>query len=87
MAPELWERTEDAEEDFLRQVQGLVAIAQQVEREGVHHSLMRRDEVGAGGFIAGHAALDHRRFTGVYVGPANDASVFHQTSKVENPLP
>jgi hypothetical protein len=50
------------EKDILRQIQGFVAIAQQVHGELNHHALMFRDELGAGRFVLRDAPLDEGRF-------------------------
>ena len=40
LAAEAGERPEDAEEDLLRQVEGFVAVPEQVERQGEDHALV-----------------------------------------------
>src|SRR5437870_546002 len=55
------EGAEDAEKDFLRQVEGVVVIAKQMYRQLVHHPLMLLHELGAGNGFAGRAAAHERR--------------------------
>ena len=76
----LREGAEDAQEDFLREVERLVAVAEQVQRQRVDHPLVRGDQLGAGRFVAGGAALDERGFAAVDVRPADGAGVLHQIS-------
>jgi hypothetical protein len=67
LATESGKRAEDAEKDFLGDVEGLVAIAKQVEGEAVNHPLVSGDQFGTGRFIAGGAALDERSFARIDV--------------------
>ena len=67
LAAESVNGAEDAEEDFLRQVQRFVAIAEQVHGQLDDHPLVLGHELGAGRFLAGGAALDERRLTAAYV--------------------
>ena len=53
---------EDAQKDFLREVERFVAIAQQVDRQLNDHPLMFGDELGAGGLLARCAPLHERCF-------------------------
>jgi hypothetical protein len=68
---------EHTQEDFLRQVERLVAITEQVKGEAEDHPLMRRDEIRAGQIVAGRTALDERRFAAIDFRPADGASVLH----------
>lgn len=77
MAPEPMERPEHTEEHFLGEVERLVAVAQQVDRELHDHPLMLRDELGAGGFFALGAAIDERRFAAADVRPSDDSRLLH----------
>ena len=63
----------DAEEDFLGEVQRLVAIAQEVDGELHDHPLMLGHELGAGRLVAHGAALHQGGFTPAYFGPRCDA--------------
>lgn len=58
LAAEVVNGAEYAEEDFLREVEGFVAVTQQVQGELVDHPFMARDEFGAGGRLACRAAFD-----------------------------
>jgi hypothetical protein len=68
---------EDAEEDFLLQVEGLVAIAKQVHRKLINHPFMTRHELGTGRRFARGAALDQRRFAVSDLNPTECPGVFH----------
>ena len=46
-----WMVRKDSQEDFLGQVQGLVAIAQKIHRELNDHPLVFGDEIGAGRLV------------------------------------
>ena len=72
------EGTEDAQEHFLRQVEGFVTIAHQVQGELEHHALMVGDQFSAGGFLAGGAALYKRGLAGIDLRPPDCSRVFHQ---------
>ena len=80
LSAEAVDGAEDAEEDVLGQVERLVAIAEQVDRELHHHALVLGDQIGARRLVAGRAALHERRFAAANVQPADDARVFHRES-------
>src|SRR4029453_13970920 len=63
LAAEALDRPEDTKEHFLRQVERLVVVRQEVQRELVDHPLMLGDQLGAGILVAGRTALDERRLT------------------------
>ena len=60
MAAEAVNGSEDAQKDFLRQVERFVVVAEQVQRELVDHPLVLADQLGAGVFVARGAALNQR---------------------------
>ena len=62
LAAEVVDGAEDAEEDFLGEVEGLVAVAQQVQGQLEDHALVAGHQLGAGRLLARGAALDERRF-------------------------
>ena len=68
---------EDAQEDFLREVERLFAVAQQVDGELDDHALVLGDQLGAGRFVAGGTALHERRFAAADVGPTGDTRLLH----------
>ena len=68
---------EDAQEHFLRQVERLVVIAEQVERELIDHPLMLADQLGAGVFVARGAALNQRGFSAPDLRPGNGGNWLH----------
>ena len=78
MTAESIDGAEDAQEDFLRKIQGFVAIAEQVERELNDHPLMLGDQLGAGLLVARSAALHERRLAPTDVRPADSARLFHR---------
>ena len=71
------DRTEHAEEDFLRQVEGLVAVAEQADRELDDHALVLAHQVGTGRLVAARTAPHERRLAAVYIGPPSDPDLFH----------
>ena len=77
LAAEPVDGAEDAQEDFLRQVERFVAIAEQVHRQLDDHALVLGDELGAGRFVAGGAALDERRLAAADVRPTGDPRLLH----------
>jgi len=68
---------EDAEKDFLREVQCFVAIAKQVHGQLNHHPLVFRDQIRAGHLVAFGAALHKRRLTAADLGPTDDSRLLH----------
>ena len=78
LAAETVNGAEDAEEDFLGEVERFVAVAEQVHRQLDHHPLVLGDELGARRFVAGGAPLHQRRFAAADVRPTDDARLFHQ---------
>ena len=79
LAAERGNRAEDPQEDFLRQVEGLVAVAQQVEGQLENHPFVAGDQFGAGHLLAGGAALNQRGFAGANFSPPECSCVFHQS--------
>ena len=68
----------DSEEDILRQIESLVAIAQEVHGQLNHHALMLCDELGAGRFILRDAPLNEGGFPNAQLRPACDPGLFHK---------
>jgi hypothetical protein len=58
---------EDAEEDFLREIERFVALAKQVHRQLDDHSLMFADQVRARGLVARGTPLHEGGLTAVDV--------------------
>ena len=83
LAAEPVDGAEDAQEDFLRQVERFVAIAEQVHRQLDDHPLVLGHELGAGRLVAGGAALDQRGFAAADVRPTDNAA---PASRPELPL-
>ena len=54
------DRAEDAEEHFLGQVEGLIAVAEQVQGQLVDHALVPGNELRARSLLTGGAALNER---------------------------
>ena len=73
-------RAEDAEEDFLREIERFVVIAEEVQRQLVDHPLMLGDQLGAGVLVAGGAALNQRRFAPADFGPGDGWNWLHGQS-------
>ena len=68
---------EDPQEDFLREVERLVVVAQQVERQLVDHPLVLVDQIRAGVFVVRGAPLDQERFTIADFRPGNRSNRLH----------
>ena len=81
------DRPKDAKEDFLGEVEGFVAIAQQVHRELDHHPLVFADEFGAGQFVAGGTALHKRRLTAADIRPTSNPRLLHREFHYTNYRP
>jgi hypothetical protein len=72
------DRSEDTEEDFLREVEGLVAVAEEVHRQLHDHALVLGDELRAGKLFPGGAALDQHRLPAADVRPARNPRLLHR---------
>src|SRR5688572_33117226 len=62
LAAKGWKSAEDAEEYFLRQVEGFVAVGEEVESQLVDHTFVAGHQFGAGPLFTRGAALYQRRF-------------------------
>ena len=71
-------RAENAEKDVLGEVERLVAITQQVDRQLDDHTLVFGDEFGASRLVLRDTALDQRRFSNAQFRPARDPGLFHK---------
>ncbi len=78
LSAEPMDGTKDAEEHVLGEIKGLVAVAEEVDRKLNHHSLVLRNELGAGQFVAGRATLHKRRLTAVDVRPTGNPRLLHR---------
>jgi hypothetical protein len=78
LTAEAMDRAEDAQEDFLRQIERFVAVAEQVHRQLHNHALMLGDEFRAGELLAGRAPLHQRGLSAADVGPTGDARLLHR---------
>ena len=65
-------RSKDAEEHFLGDVEGFVAVAQQVDRQLNDHPLVLADQLGAGQLVFQCTALHQRRFASADIRPTGD---------------
>ena len=77
LAAESVDGAEDPQEDFLRQVERLVAIAQQVHRQLNDHPLVLFHKLRARGLLVCRAALHERRLAPADVRPGDRAGLFH----------
>ena len=77
LAAEVADGAEDAEEDFLGEVEGLVAVAQQVQGELIDHALVTGDQLGTRRLFARGATLDERRLAVADFSPTECPGVFH----------
>ncbi len=78
LASEPVNRPKDPEEDFLGKVEGLLAVAEQVQRKLDDHALVLGHQLREGRIVVGGAPLHERRFTAAYVRPAGNACLFHR---------
>ena len=69
---------EDAEEDVLGEIERLVALAEQVDRELHDHALMLSNKLGARQFVASCTPLHKRRLSAADFRPTRDARLFHR---------
>ena len=77
MTAEPMNRAEDAKEDFLREVERFVAVAQQVHRQLHDHALVFRHQLGTRRLIAFGAPLHERGFAIADFGPSDYTRVLH----------
>ena len=77
LAAEPVDGAKNPEEDFLREVQRFVAVAQQVHRQLDDHSLMLGDQLGARRLLALGAPLHERRLAAADVRPTCDPRLLH----------
>ena len=68
----------DAQEDLLGEVEGLVTVAQQVDRQLHDHPLVLGDELGAGSLVARGAAVDQRSLAPSDVRPPDYPGLLHR---------
>jgi hypothetical protein len=57
------QHAEDAQEDLLRDVEGLLTVAKEVERQLVNHALVLGHQLGVRELVSRRAALDEGRLT------------------------
>lgn len=70
-------RAEDAKEDLLGQVERLIAVAEEVQRQLHDHPLMLGNELGERDLIPSRAALDECRLSPSALRPAAHPSLRH----------
>jgi tetratricopeptide (TPR) repeat protein len=70
--------SEHAEEHFLREVESLVAIPEEVDRELNNHPLVLANELGARRFVLRGTTLHQRRFPNTQFRPARDPGLLHK---------
>jgi tetratricopeptide (TPR) repeat protein len=80
LAAERVDGPEDPEEHFLGEVQRFVVIAEQVQRQLVHHALVLVDQLGAGVLIACGAALNQGSFPPPDFVPGDGSNRLHRQS-------
>jgi hypothetical protein len=78
LTAEAVDRAENAEEDFLGEVERLVAVAQQVHRQLHDHALVLGNQFRAGKLFPGGAALDQHRLAPADVGPTRNPRLLHR---------
>ena len=74
LAPKGPKRTEDSKKYLLRQIEGVVMVAQQVERQLVDHPLVRFDELCASLVVTGSTTLDEGCFVTADLRPSDSPS-------------
>jgi len=77
LAAETLNGSEDAKKHFLGEIEGLVAITEQIHRQLNHHPLVFSQQLGVGAFITVGAPLDQRAFATPDIRPDRDASLLH----------
>lgn len=70
--------SKNTQEDFLRQIQGLVTVAEQMTRQPEHHAVVLGHEHRARILVTGGAPLHELGFTPSNLGPAGSAGLFHR---------
>ena len=83
LAAEAGDGAKDAEEDFLGEVERLVAVAEQVHRQLDDHPLVLGDEFREGHLVAGRAALNKRGFAATDLRPADGPRLLHGDHSIE----
>jgi len=78
LAAESADRAEDQKEDFLGEVEGFVAVAEQVHRQLHDHPLMLGQQLGVRRVVAGSAPLDEGALPTVERRKPDDPSLFHR---------
>jgi hypothetical protein len=74
---------EDTQEHFLREVERLVAIAEQVDRELDDHALVLADQIGKCGFVARRAPLDQCGLAAAQFRPPNGSRLLHRDHSIQ----
>src|SRR4051812_47125074 len=77
LAAEPVNRAKDAQENFLREIEGFVMIAQQIQGQLVDQPLMFGGQLRAGVLVANRAALNQRRLAPADLGPGNGWNRLH----------
>ena len=77
LAAKTGDGSENPQKHLLREVEGLLAIAQQVHRQLDDHALMLGDELGAGSLLARCTPLHQRRFADANFRPIDCAGLLH----------
>ena len=77
MAAEGLDGAKHPQEHLLRQIEGFVVVAQQVERQLVDHPLVLVDQVGAGVLVVRGAPLNQQRLTAADVRPGDGSNRLH----------
>ena len=80
LAAEAVDGAEDPQEDFLREVERFVVVAEEVQRQLVDHPLVLGHQLGAGILVARRAALNQGRFPPADVGPGDGSNRLHGES-------
>ena len=80
MAAERVNRPEDAQEHFLRQIQGFVVVAQEVQGQLVDHPLVFRHQLGTRLLVPRGTALDQGGLTATYFRPGDGSNRLHRKS-------
>ncbi len=80
MAAERVDRSEDAKEDFLGEIERFVVISEQVQRQLVDHALVLVDQLRTGVFVARGAALNQGGLTPPDFIPGDGSNRLHRQS-------
>src|SRR5574341_2419380 len=78
LTTEAMQRSKDSQEDFLRQIEGFVAISEQMAGQPEYHAMVLRNKECTCILVARDTALHEQAFTPRNFSPAGSAGLFHR---------